>query len=295
MRVHLSIGARAFEPSIPTKRRLTTLALAVSLVFFFFAVDGVSLGQQNDSYDADPMFVSSVDADSSVPFSTVGAARRSRPPRPAKTREDPWYPEGFLTLSSPTPDPDAAPRRERSILDGGAAGKKVEPPVRVLDSSVEATPYSRPQQLEAPPRKKDNALFLSISIALLGLGIFLYYDFVYRNQLKEDLVRNAKLCSSKAVASDFDELLAEAPELTDPREPSYAEPNFDPDLLSFDGRAGARLPSRYDGDSFDVSDPVSTSESDLEGENFDFEPKGTDGLLASAEEVGDFVVGASST
>ena len=95
--------------------------------------------------DASPsggaLFVPSRDVNSSAHFSTVDAARRNRPPEPSKSREDLFYPDGFLTLSSPTPEPAAS----KTSTNASSLSKKSEledrgVQLRPLDPSVETTP-----------------------------------------------------------------------------------------------------------------------------------------------------------
>ncbi|MBP5620746.1 MAG: hypothetical protein J6X44_01895 [Thermoguttaceae bacterium] len=266
-------------------------AIFLIIVLLFGAVD--CLAQQETPTDKGPMFVSSVDANSSTPFSAVDAARRSRPPQPAKTHEDLWYPTGFLTLSSPTPDVD------NSVRDAANASSKPEKqaaPFRPIDASVETTPYTQVSTIKEPVKKKgDSVLFFALSIAIAGLGVFLYYDFLYKNKLKEDLVQNAKLCSPNAVSADFDAVLARAPEMTDPREPSFVDPTFDPDSLYYDDHKKDHV--GFGGsESFEASGVRVAPGADLSEQNFDYSPKGL-GILSSPtdEVVEDFVVGTSAS
>lgn len=253
----------------------------------------VSLGafQQRDLDDGVPLFVPSVDVDSPVFFSSVDAARRNRPPLPAKVCEDLYYPDGFLTLSTPT-------SRKTGVLNGGHNESKVVYPqaseergekrascIRPVDPTVETTPSDVPVLSEPVTESRDHVLFFAISIALAGLGIFLYYDFRYRNQIREDLVHNAKLCSPKAVASDFDEVLAKCPELTDPRQPSFANPNFAPELLEF----GVNVPVTNHFEEVNAIGEHLETGPGIEEENMDFSPKGLY-VDSSLEVLEDFTV-----
>ena len=266
-----------------------------SVIFLLIALShsvASCLAQQEPPEDNSAMFISSVDANLSVPFSSVDAARRSRPPQPTKIREDLWYPTGFLTLSTPTSEEVV---QKGDVDETSTSNEKLAVPFRPIDSSVETTPYSQvPVVKESTKKKGDSALFFALSIAIAGLGVFLYYDFLYKNQLKEDLVQNAKLCSSKAVSADFEEVLARAPELTDPREPSHVDPTFDPDALFFEetssGQSGLLKTESFEASGRKIGAGVGLTE-----ENFDFAPKGL-GLVNSVDEVvEDFVVGKSAS
>ncbi len=269
---------------------IVTDVVVLATVFSFAVARCYS--QQEISSEKGSMFVSSVDANSSVPFSTVDAARRSRPPQPAKTHEDLWYPTGFLTLSTPTPEED---RSSTSVTNTNPVQEKRSSSFRPIDASVETTPYAQvPPVRESVKKKGDSALFFALSIALAGLGLFLYYDFLYKNQLRENLVQNAKLCSPKAVSADFDAVLALAPELTDPREPSFVEPTFDPDSLFYDEFTNNQDRSVVT-ESFEATGTNSSSEANIAEENFDFSPKRFGSVGLTDDVVEDFVVGAGST
>lgn len=271
--------------------KVVTSAIFFIIVLLLGAVD--CLAQQEASADKSPMFVSSVDANSSTPFSAVDAARRSRPPQPAKTHEDLWYPTGFLTLSSPTSDVDVSARESSNV---SSKPEKHTTPFRPIDASVETTPYAQLPAIKEPVKKKgDSVLFFALSIAIAGLGIFLYYDFLYKNQLKEDLVQNAKLCSPSAVSADFDAVLARAPEMTDPREPSFVDPTFDPDSLYYENLRKDRS-GLVGNESFEASGVRLAQGADLTEQNFDYAPKGLGSLSSAVDEVvEDFVVGANAT
>ncbi len=269
----------------------------VSLCLFLCLFGGTGVeqkcwAQQNTSVESGPLFVPSSDVDSPVFFSSVDAARRNRPPQPAKVREDLFYPDGFLTFSSPTVD--RVPKKEKEQIKDGQredseTSVKNEAALRPLDPNVETTPSVIPQVNTEPVKKhRDNVLFFVISVALAGLGGFLYYDYRYRNQLKGELVQNAKLCSANAVASDFDDVLAKAPDMIDPRGPSYVEPTFNPvDLLDFNDQY---LPHGYHGGKNSL-ELAGVSGPGLEEENMDFVPRGASFSQVVPESEDDFTVG----
>jgi hypothetical protein len=253
--------------------------------------------------DASPsggaLFVPSRDVNSSAHFSTVDAARRNRPPEPSKSREDLFYPDGFLTLSSPTPEPAAS----KTSTNASSLSKKSEledrgVQLRPLDPSVETTPVttSRAQAPEkpAPEKRKDRFFFFAVSIALAGLGFFVYNELRYREQLRTDLVQNARLCSPNATAADFESVLAADLDLTDPRAPSYVNPRYDADVLMFDDpdSLGKTLKDPdFDGFHFEASaDKLAHRGPGLGEENFDFMPEGKLSIL-NKEPAEDFVVG----
>ena len=260
-----------------------------------------SRGQQNGvevPSNGGALFVPSRDVNSSTHFSTVDAARRNRPPEPSKSREDLFYPDGFLTLSSPTPEPPT-PKGSSS----GVSSKKAEfedkgAQLRPLDPSVETTPItvSQPQSSgkAASRKRKDRFFFFAVSIALAGLGFFVYNEFRYREQLRADLVRNARLCSPNATAADFESILTADLDLTDPRAPSYINPRYDADVLMFDDPdpLGKTLKDPdFDGFHFEASDARRFHQGPgLGEENFDFTPEGNSSILNS-EPTEDFVVG----
>lgn len=245
---------------------------------------------QQEVIDSSPLFVPSTDVDSPIFFSSIDAARRNRPPRPAKTRENLFYPDGFLTLSSPESEKSVGIESQGGELQ--IVPESFDKPSVVLnplDPAVETTPSVIPQvSFESDNKRGDNVLFWVISITLAGLGLFLYYDYRYRNQLKNELVHNAKLCSVNAVSSDFDEVLAKAPDMTDPRAPSYVDPSFDPYPLDFGEQY---LPSHgcysYRNE---VNGLPEVAGAGLEEENMDFVPRGAHFSRANSEIVEDFVV-----
>ena len=245
------------------------------------------------------LFVPSRDVNSSTHFSSVDAARRNRPPEPSKTREDLFYPDGFLTLSSPTPE--SAATSSTANIDStsrktGSEDRGVQ--LRPLDPSVETTPITvgQPQITEkvAPKKRRDRFFFLAVSVALAGLGFFVYNEFRYREQLRADLVRNARLCSPNATAADFESVLAADLDLTDPRAPSYVNPRYDADVLMFDDPdpLGKTLKDPdFDGFHFEASDnKLNHRGPGLGEENFDFMPEGRSVVLNS-EPTEDFIVG----
>ena len=264
-----------------------------SAVLLFANVE-LAYGQQSESQTGAALFLPSADVDSQTFYSANDAERRNRPPQPAKTREDLFYPDGFLTLSSPTAPTPKSTRQSAAIevVEDGKPEKKSNP-LRPLDPSVETTPLLVPSITERPSQKRgDHVLFYVVSIALAGLGIFLYYDFQYRNQLKQDLVQNAKLCASTE-PSDFDAVLAKEPDLKDPREPSFVNPTFNPDALAFEERQAL---SRYglDSERFEVDNSRTPQGPSLNEENVDFVPRGLSGLASPIDDVvEDFVVGES--
>ncbi|MGI6401334.1 MAG: hypothetical protein ACOX0A_04380 [Thermoguttaceae bacterium] len=245
------------------------------------------------AYNGTTLFVPSRDVNSSTSFSSVDAARRNRPPEPAKTREDLFYPDGFLTLSSPTPEPNV----DSSL--GKTDRQSNDAQLRPLDPSVETTPLTvnPTQQAERKDSEKgrDHFTFFAVSIALAALGIFIYHEFRYRETLRSDLVRNARLCSPNATSSDFDSVLAADVNMTDPRAPSYVNPHYDADVLMFDDpdHHGKTLTDPdFDDFRFEVSDSqVAHSGPGLNEENFDFTPVGDSSVVISDEPVEDFVVG----
>ena len=285
-------------------RRFRRLALGCALAFLWaLAASGTLMAQKTQQNTSDPayngstLFVPSLDVNSPTSFSSVDAARRNRPPEPAKIREDLFYPDGFLTLSSPTPDPGLSSNsgkddvRKAEPKDKGAS-------LRPLDPSVETTPLavnpSLGQEDDKPKKRRDRFFFFAFSIALAGLGFFVYHEFRYREQLRSDLVRNARLCSPNATSADFDSVLAADVDLTDPRAPSYVNPHYGADVLMFDDpdNAGKKLSDPdFDGFHFEASDAqLAHRGPGLGEENFDFMPEGNPSTF-SDEPVEDFVVG----
>jgi hypothetical protein len=246
------------------------------------ANDGVAA-----AYEGRALFVPSLDLESPTVFSAVDAARRNRPPRPTKRSEELLYPEGFLELSAPTPEPVVEPSVEETkevVAPSQDTSTKEEPPRR-LDPTVETTPLAPPPEPE-PPKKEagDQILFFALSFALAALGGFIYVDYRYRDRLKADLARNARLRSPNARAADFDELLISA-------DGERLEPAFDD--WAFPSRSNAST-SFDDEETFEpiVEPEAPTNGPDLTEENFDFAPSSaTNSKSALSEPEEDFVVG----
>ncbi len=248
------------------------------------ASDGVSA-----AYESRALFVPSLDLESPTFFSSLDAARRNRPPQPAKRSEELLYPEGFLELSAPTPEPidELNVEETKDVVATPEASSKKEEPPRRLDPFAETTPLAPPSEPE-PPKKEagDQILFFALSFALAALGGFIYVDYRYRDRLKADLARNARLRSPNACAADFDELLI-----------AVDEERFDVvfDDLAFLSNSNAST-------SFDDEEPFEpiaestspTNGPDLNEENFDFAPSSaTSSKSALSEPEEDFVVGAN--
>lgn len=253
--------------------------------------------------NAAPLFVPSRDLHSPNYYSAVDAARKDRPPEPTKVREDLFYPDGFLTLSTPTPPPQSPEKPKKSESEPEKTQKRVDrgDPIRPLDPSVETTPLTveprvKTEETEEPARRsrKDRFFFFAVSVALAGLGIFVYNDFRYRDQLRADLVKNAKLCSPTATPADFAEVLAEDVDLTDPRAPSYVNPHYDADVVLYadPDKAGKILSDpAFDDYRFEVSNsPRSHFGPGLGDENFDFAPSEDGADVLGEEEEEDFDV-----
>lgn len=278
--------------------RFLLLAFLLGVTSDLFAQSRAQPSLNDESFPGGALFVPSRDVNSATHFSTVDAARRNRPPEPSKSRENLFYPDGFLTLSSPTPEPVAG-----NASDVGGASSKISKledkgaQLRPLDPSVETTPVTvgRPRETEkSPPKKRrDRFFFLATSIALAGLAFFVYNELRYREQLREDLVRNARLCSPNATSADFESVLAADVDLTDPRAPSYINPRFDADVLMFDDpdSLGKTLKDPdFTGFRFETSiSELSHNGPGLGEENFDFMPAGNASVL-DEEPTEDFVV-----
>lgn len=243
------------------------------------ASDGVSA-----AYESRALFVPSLDLESPTVFSAVDAARRNRPPQPAKRSEELIYPEGFLELSAPTPEPVVEETKE-VVATPQDSPKKEEPPRR-LDPFAETTPLAPPAEPE-PPKKEagDQILFFALSFALAALGGFIYVDYRYRDRLKADLARNARLRSPNAVAADFDELLFSAD-----------GERFDPTFDDFAFLSNSNASTSFDDEeAFEpiVEPTAPTNGPGLNEENFDFAPSSaTNPKAALSEPEEDFVVGA---
>ncbi|MBQ9801190.1 MAG: hypothetical protein IJO40_14820 [Thermoguttaceae bacterium] len=246
----------------------------------------VSSDGASAAYESRALFVPSLDLESPTVFSSVDAARRNRPPQPAKRSEELLYPEGFLTLSAPTPEPIVElPVEETKDVVAQETPKKEEPPRR-LDPFAETTPLAPPPEPE-PPKKEagDQILFFALSFALAALGGFIYVDYRYRDRLKADLARNARLRLPNACAADFDELLISA-------DGERFDPTFDD--LSFLANPNAST-SFDDEEAFEpiVEPTPPTNGPGLSEENFDFAPSSaTNPRAALSEPEEDFVVGA---
>lgn len=273
-----------------------------ALVLFFVAESCCARAQNaggqsnsNTSYNGSTLFVPSLDVNSATSFASVDAARRNRPPEPSKTREDLYYPDGFLTLSSPTPNPkesDSLGKEDSDKSETRGEGEKIRP----LDPSVETTPLvlnPYPGVKEPEKRKRDKFSFFAFSIALAGLGVFVYLERRYRDQLRDDIARNSRLCSPNATSADFESVLASNVDLTDPRAPSYANPRYDADVLMFNDPdpSGKNLTDpNFDDFHFEASaSRLGRRGPSLSEENFDFVPEGTE--RSPADELPeDFVV-----
>lgn len=242
------------------------------------ANDGVSA-----AYESRALFVPSLDLESPTVFSAVDAARRNRPPQPAKRSEELLYPEGFLELSAPTPEPVVEETKD-VVATPQEPPKKEEPPRR-LDPFAETTPLAPPPEPE-PPKKEagDQILFFALSFALAALGGFIYVDYRYRDRLKADLARNARLRSPNAVAADFDELLFSAD-----------GERFETTLDDFAFLSNSNASTSFeDEEVFEpiVEPPAPTNGPDLAEENFDFAPSSATNPKATlSEPEEDFVVG----
>ena len=235
------------------------------------------------AYESRALFVPSLDLESPTVFSSVDAARRNRPPQPAKRSEELLYPEGFLGLSAPTPEPVV--EETKDVVATPEEPPKQEEPPRRLDPFAETTPLAPPPEPE-PPKKEagDQILFFALSFALAALGGFIYVDYRYRDRLKADLARNARLRSPNARAADFDELLISA-------DGERLEPAFDD--WAFPSRSNAST-SFDDEETFEpiVEPEAPTNGPDLTEENFDFAPSSaTNSKSALSEPEEDFVVG----
>ena len=245
------------------------------------ANDGVSA-----AYESRALFVPSLDMESPTVFSAVDAARRNRPPQPEKRSEELLYPEGFLELSAPTPEPVVEPSvEETKVAATPQESPKQEAPLRRLDPTAETTPLAPPPEPE-PPKKEagDQILFFALSFALAALGAFIYVDYRYRDRLKADLARNARLRSPNAVAADFDDVLN-----------AVDGERFDPtfDELAFLTKSSAST-SFDDEETFEpiVEPTPPTNGPGLSEENFDFAPSyATNPKAALSEPQEDFVVG----
>lgn len=243
------------------------------------ASDGVSA-----AYESRALFVPSLDLESPTVFSSVDAARRNRPPQPAKRSEELLYPEGFLELSAPTPEPVVESVEETKDVVAQETLKKEEPPRR-LDPFAETTPLAPPPEPE-PPKKEagDQILFFALSFALAALGGFIYVDYRYRDRLKADLARNARLRSPNACSADFDELLISA-------DGERLDAAFDD--WAFSANANASTSFEEEEPFEPISDSVPpTNGPGLAEENFDFAPSSaTNPKSTLSEPEEDFVVG----
>lgn len=235
------------------------------------------------AYESRALFVPSLDLESPTVFSSLDAARRNRPPQPAKRSEELLYPEGFLGLSAPTPEPVVEETKE-VVATPEDSSKKEEPPRR-LDPFAETTPLAPPPEPE-PPKKEagDQILFFALSFALAALGGFIYVDYRYRDRLKADLARNARLRSPNAVAADFDELLISA-------DGERLDSNFDDWAVWSNSNA----PTSFDDE--EAFEPITEPTPPANGpgvaeENFDFAPSSASNSASVwAEPEEDFVVG----
>ncbi len=245
--------------------------------------DGVSA-----AYESRALFVPSLDLESPTVFSSVDAARRNRPPQPAKRSEELLYPEGFLELSAPTPEPvvELPVEETKDVVATPEETTPKEEPPRRLDPFAETTPLAPPPEPE-PPKKEagDQILFFALSFALAALGGFIYVDYRYRDRLKADLARNARLRSPNACAADFDELLISA-------DGERLDVAFDDWAFSSNSSASTSLDDEETFEPIVESTPP-TNGPGLTEENFDFAPSSaTNPKAALSEPEEDFVVGA---
>jgi len=277
--------------------RALIVAVVLSLIlcpFFMSAVcfaQGQRQGQnevgasERDSIDS---FLTGASADKNSRSRTNG----TRPPEPKQTLEGLFYPEGFLTTSTPSPDPSEVLKNKQtqtttsatttnsvSTSDAQTAVKTDNKPPRFLDPGLETTPYVRP--IEPPGvehSKKGRLFFFAISIALAALGLFWFVDYRYREQLRRDLERNARLSSPQAVSGDFIDFppgALDAPVIIPPRNPYESD--------------GFQYGSNYGLASSSVSSVLEEDAESLEA-NFDFTPQGTSAASAELEPQEDFVV-----
>lgn len=248
--------------------------------------DGVSA-----AYESRALFVPTLDLESPTVFSSVDAARRNRPPQPSKRSEELLYPEGFLELSAPTPEPvvELPVEETKDVVEEPTRKEppKEEEPPRRLDPFAETTPLAPPPDPE-PPKKEagDQILFFALSFALAALGGFIYVDYRYRDRLKTDLARNARLRSPNAVAADFDDVL----NAVDGERFDFA---FDD--LAFLSNSNAKAPLEEEETFEPICEPAPpTNGPGLSEENFDFAPSSaTNPKPTLSEPEEDFIVGAN--
>ena len=251
------------------------------------SVGASASGGASTAYESRALFVPSLDLESPTVFSSVDAARRNRPPQPAERPEELLYPEGFLELSAPTPKPvvERPVEETKDVVATPQTPPKKEEPPRRLDPTAETTPLAPPPEPE-PPKKEagDQILFFALSFALAALGGFIYVDYRYRDRLKADLARNARLRSPNACAADFDELLISADgERLDVAFDDWAFPATLNASTAFD-----------DEEAFEpITEPTPPNGPDLTEENFDFAPaSATKPRPTLSEPEEDFIVGA---
>lgn len=282
------------------ERRFSTafLRLGVGAAVAWGAVDCEVLAQGVGSAYSDgvsrafedrALGIPALDLESPTVFSPVDSARRNRPPQPTERTEELLYPEGFLELSAPTPEPVVEPEVEETkevVATSREPLKKEEPPRR-LDPTAETTPLAPPPEPE-PPKKEagDQILFFALSFALAALGGFIYVDYRYRDRLKADLARNARLRSPNACAADFDELLIAAD-----------GERLDAALDDLAFLSNSNVASSFDEeeDFEPIHEPAPpTNGPDLNEENFDFAPSSaTNPKTTLSEPQEDFIVGAN--
>ncbi len=207
----------------------------------------------------------------------------NRPPEPKQVLEGLFYPEGFLTISKPSPEPDEILLEKTGASDASSedqANAKSDAPLpKFLNPGLETTPYVRPVEQAREGRSKNARLyFFAFSIALAALGLFVYFDYRYREQLREELERNARLSSPLAVSADFVDFppgALDAP-VQIPQGDSYETEDY-------------RFALSRDAAPFSTSYDSSGEDESLEA-NFDFTPQGTVDFDDSLEPKEDFVV-----
>jgi len=275
------------------QRRIVAVVLLSFLCSFFLSAVCFAQGQrqgQNGSEASDSIdsFLTGASADKNSRSRTNG----TRPPEPKRSLEGLFYPEGFLTPSTPSPDPSEILQKNQartstnsesasseSTSEASSSAKTDSKPPRFLDPGLETTPFVRP--IEPPGgehSKKGRLLFFAISIALAALGLFWFFDYRYREQLRRDLERNARLSSPQAVSGDFADFppgALDAPVIIPQRNPYESD--------------GFQYGSSYNLESSSLSRPVEEDGESLEA-NFDFTPQGTSDESVSLEPQEDFVV-----
>lgn len=268
--------------------------LSILIVVFPFSILSTKIvAQQSEVANNSPLFISSLDGESLTPFSADETVRHSRPPSPSKEREDLFYPDGFLALSSSVSGGD------NRVLKSSRANDQVFVEtdfLHPLDPSVETTPLFVPSPVVEHAKAEDSvALFFVLSIAFLGVGVFLYSDFCYRNRLKEDMNRNVKLYSSCITLTDLKEdLTAEVGNIVGGASTSVLplkddiveDTSIDSSLLI----PGERVAEWRDAREYAEDVSVVGDTDILHEQNFDFSPKSEIGSGVDDEVTEDFIV-----